>query len=48
MQDQKEPEKQYIDFNCPHCNNKLKAPKESAGTKGKCPKCGNIVEVPKE
>ena len=48
MQDQKEPQQGYIDFNCPHCNNKLRAPEDSAGKNGKCPKCGKIVEIPDE
>ncbi len=48
MEDQKEQKEQYIDFNCPHCGKKLRAPKEMAGSKGKCPKCDKIVDIPKE
>jgi hypothetical protein len=33
-------------FRCPHCDHKLKAPDEDAGTQQACPKCRKMMTVP--
>jgi hypothetical protein len=35
-----------ITFTCPHCQQSLTVPDDSAGKKGKCPQCQNIVDIP--
>jgi predicted RNA-binding Zn-ribbon protein involved in translation (DUF1610 family) len=42
-----EEKKQYTDFKCPECGDRLRAKKEHSGTKGNCPKCGKMVTIPK-
>ena len=35
-----------INFECPHCGKKLKAPDGAVGKSSKCPGCGNTVTCP--
>jgi hypothetical protein len=35
-----------IQFDCPTCGKKLRAPEAAAGKKGKCPGCQNTFQVP--
>jgi predicted RNA-binding Zn-ribbon protein involved in translation (DUF1610 family) len=35
-----------INFECPHCGKKLKAPESAVGKSAKCPGCGNAVTCP--
>ena len=35
-----------IEFDCPHCNSRLKVPGEIAGRQAKCPNCQQVVQVP--
>lgn len=35
-----------IQFDCPTCKRKLRAPESSAGKKGKCPGCQKVFQVP--
>lgn len=37
-----------IEFPCPHCGKRFKAPVEYAGRQGKCTSCGNVVAIPRE
>jgi hypothetical protein len=37
---------QFIEFNCPACDEKVKMSAELAGKRGQCPECRNIVKVP--
>ena len=33
-------------FNCPHCNQRIEAPDDWAGTQGNCPECANLITLP--
>jgi hypothetical protein len=35
-----------INFNCPACGKKTKAPDEMAGKRARCPMCKEVIEVP--
>ena len=35
-----------IEFNCQHCNKRLKVSDQSAGKRAKCPQCQNIMSIP--
>lgn len=35
-----------IEFHCEHCGHKVRAPRKSAGHRGKCPFCGQSVYIP--
>ena len=35
-----------IDFECPHCGNRIYVKDSAAGMKGKCKNCGNAIKVP--
>ncbi|MHC4271588.1 MAG: hypothetical protein ACYST2_04670, partial [Planctomycetota bacterium] len=36
----------FIKFNCPHCDKRIKVPGKYVGGQGKCPKCHQILKVP--
>ena len=33
-------------FECTHCDQKIDAPEELAGTEAKCPNCGGTIDIP--
>jgi hypothetical protein len=35
-----------IEFNCPHCQHRLRTPDDKAGLSAKCPACGESIWVP--
>lgn len=35
-----------IEFNCSHCNKRIRVKDEASGKKGKCPQCGTMLTVP--
>jgi hypothetical protein len=35
-----------IEFHCPECNKRLRAPDEAAGKRAKCGGCGKVVSIP--
>lgn len=35
-----------IEFNCPHCQHRLRTPDDKAGLSAKCPACGEAIWVP--
>jgi transcription elongation factor Elf1 len=36
----------FIKFNCPHCDKRIKVPSKYAGGQGKCPQCHQNLKVP--
>jgi Zn-finger nucleic acid-binding protein len=39
---------EFIDFNCPHCEVRLRAKRAQGGKKGPCPRCRYIIRIPKD
>lgn len=37
---------EVVEFACPNCQNKMRAPAGMAGKNGKCPRCQNVVKIP--
>ncbi len=40
-------EQEFVEFECPQCNEELRAHQSSSGKKGTCPKCRNIIRIPR-